>query len=393
MPTETIDPGKATRNFMESIREEMSKLPTGEPSKDSVTGSVTPPPEIKPPDDIAPSTPPPKPETPPTKPVETKPAEVSDDEKWPRSASDWEKRKAAQAAKLKERDEKIKTYETKVKEYEDKLKAASETKPDPEFETIKQEREQYKTLLRQIAVEYDPQFKGYYSGKSQAQIELAKRIVGSDKATQVEQLLNLPDSAYKDQQIETMISDLPVWKQGQLGSVISSLAQLESERAAEIAKSKENFNQLQARQTKQLEDRKKAIETEFNSTLDNLKSQSFLFQFKDGDNEWNNKVNERIELARHFMFGSPKQDQIISAAFNAVAYPAILEHSLSQSKEIESLKSQIAELTKATPKLEGERKAETTETPKVITPPAGSRPMDLMAGWVKNLGPIGQQQQ
>lgn len=384
--------------WMAGLQEGYQNNPTTEQLPDNV----------KMPDEMKPA--PEKKEEPPpvpaTKPEEKKPdakkVEISEKErteiresikegKWPRSSDQWEKYKAVAREDAdhlaKERDE----WKTKAAEFEKKLTTTDPAKPTPEFEAIKKERDELDATLRKVAVAEHPKFKQYYDGKESAQVELAKRIVSPELSDKIATILKMPDSQYRDAQLEEAITDLTPIQQSRLGGVMNSIAELRAERASEIERAREGMSALQEQTKKQSEAQREQLDKLFStqvSALQDAKNGHPLYQTKQGDDKWNSDVAARIESAKTILTGRNEPALAINHALHAAAYPALLQETLSLTKENNALKAQIEQLTKSSPKLESERTTETNgeggENGKVEHK-SGSRPMEAAAAWVKSL--------
>lgn len=336
----------------------------------------------------------PEPEPPPTKPEPVKEPEAkkpepppADDEKWPRTKNDWDTFKANRKKEREALEAKAKAIEAE----RDQWKAKAETAPavPADYETIKKERDELSNTVKAIAVENHPRFKQYYGGKIGAQIELAKRIVGPDKATDIANILNMPDNEYKEQKFAELTADLTTMKQTQLGGVLNTITSLQAERDAEISKAKESYEALQKDSQSKAQAQRQAVEKAFNDALaaaskdDANGNPAFILQ--EGKDDWNREVEARKEQARKLLFGQSTPETIIKTALTAVAYPAVVKMALAQSERIKALEEQIASMTKATPSPKPEAKPETTAPPPAPAPRVGMRPQEVTGEWMKTL--------
>jgi len=168
------------------------------------------------------------------------------EDKWPRSAQEWKKFKEAKTKVLTEREARIKSLESELTEVRSKI-----TQPgvDPkEMESLKKERDQLSEQLKVADVVRHPRFKAYFDGKTTAQIELAKRIVGPDMANKVAEVLSLPDGTYRNNQIEEVMVGLGPIQQSRFGGILNALAELDNERQREIANAGASYDSLQQAQ-------------------------------------------------------------------------------------------------------------------------------------------------
>lgn len=358
---------------------ETPAAPAPEPSKPA----ATPPPEpTKAPDKVEPAKEP------------EKVVEGDSGEKWPRSAKDWDafkaKRKEKEEALAKERDE--------IRVERDKIKAEIETLrgqgPSPELETLKKERDEFERQLRIHAVENHPKFKAYFDNKTNAQIELAKKIVGSEHAEAITKALSLPESEYRDGKIQELAEALDPLKQARLGSVINSLSQIQEERSSEIAKSRENFDQMQAEQKTSGEraqaEAVKAATDAINTALaqaSDPKTGLFLYQKKDGNEAWNKEVDARVQTFKHLALGNATMQQRAQACRDAAAFPAVLKYAQERDVEVIKLTEQVKALSAAQPSAAGKGNAtpENNGSPAPMKVKTGMRPMDVSKEWISSM--------
>lgn len=398
---ETIEPPKqadyskvsnaALSGWMDGLKEGAAS--TQEPTPE-------PPPEPPPKPPATPATP----ATPQSKPVEEPAKEPADAEgspdKWPRSSKDWQ-------AFIKVRNENYSKRDTRIKELESKLteaeKAMKGLPSDPAtFETIKSEREQFEKeskdlseRLRLAAIESHPKFKAYYDGKINAQIDLAKRVVGTDKADAIAEALRMPDGAWKTARLDELSTDLSAVQASRLGSVLNSIESIESERKSEVERAKGDFESAQVKATADAKASRDRTSAEANAKFEAIVKQASdpkegipLFQLRDGDEAWNKAVKERIDGAKATLFGggngSSSPDVLIRKALVAEAFPALLENYNTLLTQVDALKAQVSKLSTASPTIEsraaGNGAAGTREP---IKP--GSRPMEIARDWMAGL--------
>jgi hypothetical protein len=308
------------------------------------------------------------------------------EEKVPRTSREWEDFKT-------KRDARYKELEGRIAEAEAKLKAAPVI--PPEYESAKKQAEEYGNILQQISVENHPRFKAYYDGAITSQVNIAKQIVGAENSAEIERILAQPESPEKLDQLQALVGDLPPIQQSRIGGVLNQLDSIKNERAAEIQKSRENYKVIQQQEEAKRVATRKSFEDGFSRTVEQLKGRDGnpAFQLRDGDEEWNKGVNERIAVAKAYLFDNQPPEQLIQAAINAAAYPSVLKQMSAQMTKITELERQIAAMSAASPNLGGERRLESTAHENGEQKPAefkpGSRPMEVAGAWFKGLPKIG----
>lgn len=360
--------------------------PVTEPPADPAHTPPAPtPPPVKP---VAPQ----EPAKPATEPQPEPPAKQDDpEEKWPRSGKDWDAfkklRKEREQALIKEKE----AVTNELKTVRAEIETLKKQGPSPELDALKKERDELSEHLRLVSVENHPKFKAYFDNKTNAQIELAKRIA-PEQSAQLEALLKQPDSALRTQQLREIASVLEPFDQSRLGGIINALDEINAEKQREIGNAKTNYERLQSEQQAQAkakeENGKKFVEKLFSDALafnTSDKESGFLYQEKPGDETWNAEVKQRVEFAKAMVEGRLKPEQFARGAFAAAAAPAVLKFAVEIKAENDKLKAQVAALTSASPgAANGDRKSDAGDTVP-IQHKASANPMDAVSGWMKNL--------
>jgi hypothetical protein len=309
-------------------------------------------------------------------------SEGDEESKWPRTAQQWKEFKKARSEEVQKRDDEIKALKT---ERDDIKKKITDTPASPELDSLKKERDDLSERLRILDVERHPKFTAYFKNKIDTQVDLAKRIVGTEYAETAAKLLALPDGQYKDAQIEEMLINLSPLQQSRFGSVLNSMSEIEGERQSEITRSKENFDKLKSDQAAAREQQSKGIEKAFNEAAIKAQESNPVFKKREGDHAWNTEVEKRLETARNLFFGKGvKSEQVIQASLDAASLPAILTGYEAMYKENERLKSQISELSKASPSIQS-RETSSDGSPKPVAIKVGMRPNEATNAWVRSV--------
>lgn len=243
-------------------------------------GSMAPP-APKPASAPAPAPAPPKE----AKPVETPPAPtpapkaaVEVDPTMPKNAKDWKahnevKDKAiAEAKQFKAEAEALKNETATLKAELDGLKkgTAEYERVKSEYEATKKERDDYKGLVNQVALELDPQFQAHFNSRRQMAVGLAKDIPTTpEQKAKLEQILSFPPSQQRNEAIEAFSAELNEFQRHRLASTYVQLEHVERERSMELSKSAENLEkarevrmkQQQMEQAAQLAQQKTFVDT------------------------------------------------------------------------------------------------------------------------------------
>jgi len=339
--------------------------------------------------------------------ADDKPAAEAED-KWPRTSKDWDSFKA----KRRENEEKLKSEiaarDTKVKELETRLQELDErgaklNEPPPEIkaqiERLTKENEEMSLQLQVLEVTAHPKFKAYFENKTNAQINLAKRIVGTELAEQMEQVLKMPDipelAEIKQARVEEIISELSPIQQSRIGSVLNALTEIGEERAAEIARANEHKTTITGQQTEQQKQKQeaaiKARDDAFSSmtrAVQDTKNGMPIFQLREGNDEWNAAVGKRLDTAKRYFMGAKDitPQEIARASFMAAALPDMLAAYQADMKakdeEIGKLGEQVKKLTAAQPG-KGESADTAGETNGRVQIKPQMTPGEATAAWMK----------
>jgi len=379
------------RGWMAAIGETPVAAPVATPGAPSPNALSTTPPEK--PAEPKPKAEP-KAEPAPEPKVEDNDAAESPEDKWPRTSENFKKMKAAH----KEREAAIAAERDAIKKERDelaeKMKTLSSVTDAEEYKQLKKERDEMDKILKTANIRDNPKFKSYFDNKTNAQIDLAKRIVGNEKGEQMAKLLQLPDGDWKNQQIRDFMAEFDVLEQSRIGGVLNSLGQIEQEKQAALQAADKDYESMTAAQKaaeqKAQEEQKKnianLIERGITAITDPSKGHP-AFQKKDGDSNWNSGVEKRLETVKQLLTGTVPPEKIFETAVNAVAYHQVLESHKGLMAENSTLKEQIKALTAAQPALDTNGKSATPngERPTTIPIKHGSRPMEVTSNWVNEM--------
>lgn len=293
--------------------------------------------------------------------------EIPPDIKSPGAQSSWKRLKESKARVEGERDSVKKERDAFKSEIETLKKSAATPAQktaladDPEYQQLKKsyaekekELETYSERIRLLDVEQHPKFIAHYGGLLEAQMNIAKNI-GGDKAVEI---LKLPNSAYRDEQLEALASELSPMKAAQLGSVLTRLDEIQADKSREIAKAKDSYAQIQTQEKQKSEQERTAIEKVFqqvrNDVLDKDKG-LYVFHEREGDEEWNNGVKERLSLTEHALAGKLPPEDVAKAVYWAAAAPQFLMDNNSLRAKNAELEKSISELRALSPSPGGDK--------------------------------------
>lgn len=325
--------------------------------------------------------------------TETKADEATGEERWPRSAKEWKNFTTARKAKDAEYQKQISERDAKIKEFEARAAAPVPPEIQKELETLKKENEDFSKQLRLVAVTNHPKFKTYFETKTTGTLNRLKSCVPPDQIENVTRLLQQPDSDSKNDEINSLLENMNPLQQGRFIDVVNSLASIQLERDTEIARARDDYDQMMAQAKAQREQQ----QTKFNQTLEetikgmqDAKAGRPEYQMREGETEWNAAVQKRIDAGKKLITGQLAPEVMFKAAFDAAAYPDVLLAYRAALGEVDKLKKQLTAMTAANPTVQSPNRTEASRTgttngnePRL---PKDARPMDYTQSWVKKFG-------
>lgn len=213
--------------------------------------------------------------------------------KEPKAAEQWN-------ALKKQRDE----LRSTIEQMKSELQAAKDAGASSEELTkLRDELNQYRETLRDVAIERDPEFNKTYNARQNAAIDAAKMAAG-DKADKLEKLLKAPSGTWRDEQITALIDELPASSKRRIEAALGVLEQVDVERSAEIAMRRQNFEtkqklsqeQQQAQLNRAKYELTAAFKNEVAKWTDPADGHPFLTK-RDGDEAYNASVDAAFKVA------------------------------------------------------------------------------------------------
>lgn len=277
-----------------------------------------------------------------------------------KSKSSWAKLRASDA----DAKQRATTAEQRVKELEERVKAAA---VDPtEHEALKKRATEFEEKLIQLNVEQHPQFQAYFTNKVSAVHKSLETVLG-DKAEMVKKILELPDGDYKMEQLENISVQLGSFKANRIAIAADQLAQIHSERGAEIQRSRENLQKSneQAKAESATRQTQQRVEAEkvFNETIAALALPTLVAP-ANADDATKAEIAANMEAAKKLAFGenSPADiSKMIAYSVHGMRLTPMLKAAV---EENDKLRTQLKELQGANPKpAGGEKKPEGGEAP------------------------------
>ena len=282
---------------------------------------------------------------------------------------------------------KIKEEKAQLAKQLEELKSGKTSNPnfEEQLKTLQQERDALSERVRILDVERHPEFVKKYEGKINGVFDSVKSLVGSDGERLVG-LLKSPESDYRNSQIDDIVEGLSPSKKAKLGALIVKYDEINGEKASEISEAKSDYDAIISKYQQDNEQGTKAALESATKTWQKVSENARaleIFEPRDGDEEWNGELNERLSLAQQIFNGENSEEDLAKAALWAAAAPKYRELLYAQ---VEVNKRLQAELSKF-------RGSEPGVTSKA-TGGGGSRPAnassakseDFVASVMKSLG-------
>ena len=282
---------------------------------------------------------------------------------------------------------KIKEEKAQLAKQLDELKSGKTANPNYEaqLKTLQEERDALSERVRILDVERHPEFVKKYEGKINGVFDSVKSLVGSDGERLVG-LLKSPESDYRNSQIDDIVEGLSPSKKAKLGALIVKYDEINGEKASEISEAKSDYDAIISKYQQDNEQGTRAALESATKTWAKVSENARaleIFEPRDGDEEWNGELNQRLSLAQQIFNGENSEEDLAKAALWAAAAPKYRELLYAQ---VEVNKRLQAELSKF-------RGSEPGVTSKA-TGGGGSRPAnassakseDFVASVMKSLG-------
>lgn len=267
--------------------------------------------------------------------------------------------------KWEQAEERAKSNESKAREIE--ARARELEQKIPEYEQLKSTASEAEEIRKRFYVETDPIFRQAFDNKIAAGIEEAKEAAGSAHAEQVTDLLALPPSKRRDDEIEAIINELPTHRQHALVQAMRDVRKLQKERAAELAKPSENYKHLEdvksQRASKEKLERIEALERAVKITAAEASKQSIHFQRVENNEEHNQRVIENEKMLREFTTHDIGPEDRAKLSMWAVRGIRASQTDALKDALIAKLQGELKAISDSNPSVTGTGKANAAEKP------------------------------
>lgn len=247
--------------------------------------------------------------------------------------------------------------EAQIRDFEGKLTAANAApKANPEAEKqlldLQRERDQYSQLLEAVAAERHPKFQQQFQGRVASAIELAKQAVGPENAERITQLLQMPDTDYRNTQLDSIITDLGPMKAGKLNTAISQMDLISAERSQMASQGQKLYQQWTQEAQEKQRAAKAQVEAHNNQTFEQEMAQwkgVAVFTPKENDAAHNAEVSKNIELAKNIFMGQMDNAMLAKASMWAAYGQKAAAAMKTVTAENEALRTELASLKASKP--------------------------------------------
>ena len=282
---------------------------------------------------------------------------------------------------------KIKEEKAHLAKQLEELKSGKTTNPnfEEQLKTLQQERDALSERVRILDVERHPEFVKKYEGKINGVFDSVKSLVGTDGERLVG-LLKSPESDYRNSQIDDIVEGLSPSKKAKLGALIVKYDEINGEKASEISEAKADYDAIISKYQQDNEQGTKAALESATKTWQKVSENARaleIFEPRDGDEEWNGELNERLSLAQQIFNGENSEEDLAKAALWAAAAPKYRELLYAQVEVNKRLQAELSKFRGSEPGVSSR-----------ATGSGGSRPAntnaakseDFVASVMKSLG-------
>jgi hypothetical protein len=241
---------------------------------------------------------------------------------------------------------KIKEEKAQLAKQLDELKSGKTGNPnfEEQLKTLQQERDALSERVRILDVERHPEFVKKYEGKINGVFDSVKSLVGSDGERLVG-LLKSPESDYRNSQIDDIVEGLSPSKKAKLGALIVKYDEINGEKASEISEAKSDYDAIISKYQQDNEQGTRAALESATKTWAKVSENARaleIFEPRDGDEEWNGELNQRLSLAQQIFNGENSEEDLAKAALWAAAAPKYRELLYSQVEVNKRLQAELA---------------------------------------------------
>ena len=253
-----------------------------------------------------------------------------------------------------ERDEakrRIEELSGKVSELEEKASSSDE------YDRLKSEFDELSELVSLSNLERHPKFKKQFTEPINSQIERATIYVPEEQRQELVRILKMPASPKRADALDELTGELPASRQAYIQSAVNRIDEIAHERDDQLQSSRASYEKMIAEEQEgneaQIAKRNKALERSFSTMLNEAQENIPIYQTREGDDEWNAGVQERVGLARKILMEQNSFEDAATAALWAASGGALVEQNAGLVEHNRRLQAQINKLKGAEPEAAG----------------------------------------
>lgn len=232
----------------------------------------------------------------------------------------------------------------RVKELEMQLAQKPNVAPETleQLTAIQKERDDLRARLEAVAVEKSPRFEAQFKPRFDAAVQQAKAAVGPEKAAKIEQLLSMPESSWRDEQLDQVIQDMgTTLRATKLTQAVADVDRLNAEKVQLAQRGSEVWKQWNQEATdaqqRQVQERNAQATNTFESELAIWKGATELSE-------------DEVSIARNVFSGNGMTyKDMANAAMWGVVGPRMAQAALADKARVTELESELARLRGAQP--------------------------------------------
>lgn len=253
-----------------------------------------------------------------------------------------------------ERDE----WKTKYDEINSKIADLEQaTAPTEELEKLRADYEEMSKTLSLTNLERHPKFKEQYVKPIEAQVDRAKAYVPAEDRDKIAKILMMPVGEARANALDDLVGELPASRQAYLQNIVSRIDEISYERDTALAESKASYDKLVEEENliseKKTAERDAQLNKSFNSMLREAQDNIPIYQLREGDEEWNQGVRERVTLAKKILMEQNSFEDAATAALWAASGGALVEQNAALVEHNRRLQTEVNKLKGAEPSAAG----------------------------------------
>jgi len=226
-----------------------------------------------------------------------------------------------------------------------------------ELEKLRSEYDEISKTLSQTNLERHPKFREQFVKPLETQIDRAKAYVPEGDRAALDKILRMPVGESRANALDDLVGDLPASRQAYLQGIVNRIDEISYERDQRLAESKASYEKLVQEESLLSEqksaDRNKALEKSFSTMLKEAQESIPIYQLREGDEEWNTGVRERVNLAKKILLEQNTFEDAATAALWAASGGALVEQNAALVEHNRRLNAELSKLKGAEPSAAG----------------------------------------